>query len=93
MWTGLHLSRRSGRTGLFRMPMEYNHSAQSVGMGGGLHSVGMEGLTLRYKDEDGKEQLEWFGYLSDEKQQDCRTSYCNSCKALRQLDLLDLLDR
>ena len=73
-----------------RLPMQFNNATVGVGMNG-VPTVGMESMTLRMygiprkRSEDEEEPearklLLWHGYLSDEKQQDARTSFFNSIK-------------
>jgi len=61
-----------------RIPCEYNYSAMSTGMGGGNANVGMEGFFYQVKEGENEMRYHWHGYLSDEKQQDARTSYVNA---------------
>ena len=78
-----------------RVPMQFNNATMGVGMSS-VPTVGMEALLLRMfgkprkSPEDEEDPLErnllvWFGYLSDEKQQDARTSFFNSLKMIMKL--------
>ena len=56
-----------------RLPMIPNKQVMGQGMTG-TPVVGMEGMVVKIKDEiNDKQQLHWYGWLSDEKQQDART--------------------
>jgi hypothetical protein len=48
--------------------------------------VGMEGMVVKFKDQDGQ-KMHWLGFLSDEKQQDARTSFYNSTKMILRMDM------
>ena len=75
-----------------RLSMEYNDSAMSTGLGGGNANLGMEGLLYKIQ-ADGKVVVHWHAFLGDGKQQDCRTSYVNSCKLIRKLQEKGYLQR
>jgi hypothetical protein len=61
-----------------RFPMEYNNLPMSNGLSG-FPTVGMEGFCVWYVPEGATERvLVWMGCISDEKQQDARTSLVNS---------------
>ena len=55
-------------------------------MGNGMTGtplVGMEGMVVKFKDPMlDRLALHWFGWLSDEKQQDARTSFVNTAKLI-----------
>ena len=55
-------------------------------MGNGMTGtplVGMEGMVVKFKDSTlDRLVLHWFGWLSDEKQQDARTSFTNTAKLI-----------
>ena len=76
-----------------RFPMEYNNLSMSVGMSG-FPLVGMEGMCTWYK-LPGKEErvLEWTGVITDEKQQDSRTSLDNSLTVTPRFKDMGLLRR
>lgn len=78
-----------------RIGVEYNGASMGSGMGGGYGNVGMEGFYSCYrKNGDGDVTWHWNGYLSDEKQQDARTSYANAIKFITYLqDECGLLPR
>jgi hypothetical protein len=63
-----------------RMSPEYNKTPMSRGLGGGQGDFGMEGILYHCMGEDQTVQMHWHAFLSEEKQQDARTSYANSCK-------------
>ncbi len=67
-----------------RISAEYNNAAMSTGMGGGNATVGMEGF-LYYIKNANKVEMHWKGFLSDWKEQDSKTSYCNLFKFIRHL--------
>ena len=67
-----------------RQSMEFNDVTQSAGMGG-HPTVGLEAMTVRFKGGEEGNLLHWIAYLSDEQQQDSRTSFRNSQKMLRRL--------
>ena len=73
-----------------RFPMEYNNLTMSVGLSG-FPTVGMEGLCAWYRYPDQERVLDWMGCLSDEKQQDARTSYNNSLTVIPHLQTKGLL--
>ena len=52
---------------------------------GGNPTVGFEAMTVRFSDGEKGDLLHWLAYLSDEQQQDSRTSFRNSQKMLRRL--------
>ena len=54
-------------------------------MGGGQRNIGMEGFLVKYYNaRDDTVETHWLGYLSDEKQQDARTSFCNTRLFIRE---------
>ena len=56
----------------------------------GTPVVGMEGMVVKIKDEiNDNQQMHWYGWLSDEKQQDARTSFVNSCKLVDSMKTLN----
>ena len=65
--------------------MEYDNEAMSAGMGGGKASVGMEGFLHHHKNDTGDITMKWHGFLSDEKQQDARTSFHNCFKFIKHM--------
>ncbi len=67
-----------------KLPMEFNNAPMGVGMGG-TPTVGMEGLVVKFKDQDGQ-KMHWLGFLSDTKQQDARTSFYNSIRLMVRMD-------
>jgi len=69
-----------------RFPMEYNNLPMSNGLSG-FPTVGMEGFCVWYVPEGADERvLVWMGCLSDEKQQDARTSLVNSIQIADHLE-------
>ena len=68
-----------------RISAEYNNSAMSTGMGGGNATVGMEGFLYHHKNAENEIEMNWYGFLSDWKQQDSRTSYGNLFKFVKHL--------
>jgi hypothetical protein len=66
-----------------RLDAGFTGEAQTMGMGD-KQNTGMEGITVKYfangdsTDPDSPEITDWHVYLSDEKQQDARTSMVNS---------------
>ena len=80
-----------------RLPMEFNNATMGVGRTG-VPTVGMEGMILKMlfqaekepgdeEDPAHEEKLWWFGYLSDEKQQDARTSFFNTFQMLMDITM------
>jgi hypothetical protein len=73
----------------------FTGEAQSAGMGD-KQNTGMEGITIRYfangdyTDEESPEVTDWYVYLSDEKQQDARTSMVNSIDLIEKLQAAPL---
>jgi hypothetical protein len=64
-----------------RVKCAYDRSTQSGELGGAQKNIGMEGfLYAIYNHDKGKVEWHWMGYLSDEKQQDARTSFANTRK-------------
>ena len=69
-----------------RIGICYDNEAMSSGLGGGQGNVGMEGFLYHVMDPESQEvQMNWRGFLSDETQQDSRTSYANSFKFIQML--------
>ena len=69
-----------------RMQCTYNNSTQSGEMGGAAKNIGMEGYLYFFRNKDtGEIETHWFGYLSDDKQQDARTSYANVNKFIKMM--------
>ena len=64
-----------------RQSMEFSDITQSASMGGNP-TVGFEAMTVRFSDGEQGDLLHWLAYLSDEQQQDSRTSFRNSQKML-----------
>ena len=65
-----------------RLPMIPNNQVMGNGMTG-TPLVGMEGMVVKFKDPTlDRLALHWFGWLSDEKQQDARTSFVNTAKLI-----------
>ena len=74
-----------------RLPMIPNKQVMGQGMTG-TPVVGMEGMVVRVKDEiHDNQQMHWYGWLSDEKQQDARTSFINTCKLIDSMQTLNCL--
>jgi hypothetical protein len=73
----------------------FTGEAQTMGMGD-KQNTGMEGITVRYfangdyTDDDSPEITDWHVYLSDEKQQDARTSMVNSIDLIKKLQAAPL---
>ena len=64
-----------------RIKCGYNHTTQTGGLGGNQKNIGMEGfLYYLYNPETEKVEMHWHGFVSDEKQQDSRTSFANTEK-------------
>jgi hypothetical protein len=83
-WPGNVLIHRDYTT---KLPMEFNNAPMGVGMGG-TPTVGMEGMVVKFKD-NGSSRLHWVGFVSDEKQQDARTSFRNTNRIILRMDKLD----
>ena len=75
-----------------RMKCAHDRSTQSGEMGGAQRNIGMEGFyyTL-YNTEKKKVEQHWFGFLSDEQQQDARTSLRNTDKFVKRMKKRNLL--
>ena len=72
--------------------MEFDNLPMSVGIGGSIPLVGMKGMVVKFKDSTlDRQGLHWFGWLSDEKQQDVRTSYVNTAKFIEKMRTLNCL--
>jgi hypothetical protein len=64
-----------------RIKCAYDRSTMAGEMGGAQKNIGEEGfLYALYNHGTGKVEWNWMGYLSDEKQQDARTSFVNTRK-------------
>lgn len=71
-----------------RLSMEHNDSAQSTGMGGGNANLGMEGFPHFTADDlinPNKITMNWHGHMSEEKTQNCKTSFANTCKFIKRM--------
>ena len=64
-----------------RLPCVFDGTPMSRDMGGGV-DVGMEGILLFTRNNDGDITRHWVSFLSNEKRQDARTSYINSRKLI-----------
>ena len=64
----------------------YNNSTQSGEMGGASKNIGMEGFLYTFRNRHtGEVETHWYGYLSDDKRQDARTSYVNTNKFIEMM--------
>lgn len=62
-----------------RIKCKYNKQTQTQGMGGNQKDIGIEGFQYWISNfETGMVEMHWPGFVSDEKQQDCRTSFQNT---------------
>ena len=72
--------------------MDFDNLPVSVVIGGSIPLVGMEGMVVKFKDSTlDRLALHWFGWLSDEKQQDARTLFVNTSKLIEKLQTLNCL--
>ena len=77
-----------------RVTCSYDKSTQSGELGGGQRNIGMEGILYCYYNPDTEEvEHHWHGCLSDEKQQDARTSFFNTRRFIRHVKALGYLTK
>ena len=65
-----------------RLPCVFDGTPMSRDMGGGV-DMGMEGILFFMRNAYGDMDRHWVSFLSNEKRQDARTSYLNSCKLIQ----------